>query len=120
MASGVVSDLDFIEELRLRRWARQHYVPAEHRQPSWHPFDLAKNVVNDTLHFALRVDTTKIPADLLKAYYQVELEALSASNPAGKPSARQKREARESARERLEEEAKDGRFLQRKPVYALW
>src|SRR5207248_10380279 len=41
-------------------------------------------------------------------------------NPSGKPSARQKREARESARERLEEEAKDGRFLQRKAVYALW
>jgi hypothetical protein len=40
MASGVVSDLDFIEELRLRRWARQNYVPAEQRQPSWHPIVL--------------------------------------------------------------------------------
>src|SRR5262245_11590486 len=30
-------DLDFIEELRLRRWARQNYVPPEQRDSSWHP-----------------------------------------------------------------------------------
>jgi hypothetical protein len=29
--------LDFIEELRLRRWARQNYVPPEQRDTSWHP-----------------------------------------------------------------------------------
>src|SRR5437870_534079 len=37
-------------------------------------FDLAKNVINDTLHFALRIDTQAIPNDLLRAYTQVELE----------------------------------------------
>jgi hypothetical protein len=83
-------------------------------------FDLAKNVVNDTLHFAFRVDSAKLPTDLLRAYYQVELEALAANNPSGRPSARQKREARDSARERLEEEAKDGRFLKRKAIELLW
>lgn len=40
MGSGVVADVDFIEELRLRRWARQHYVPVESREPSWHPIVL--------------------------------------------------------------------------------
>src|SRR5579862_3307016 len=40
-------------------------------------FDLAKNVVNDALHFALRVDTNKLPSDLLRAYTQVELQALA-------------------------------------------
>lgn len=30
-------DLDFIEELRLRRWARENYVPAPDRDSSWHP-----------------------------------------------------------------------------------
>jgi hypothetical protein len=29
--------LDFIEELRLRRWARENYVPRSRRQLSWHP-----------------------------------------------------------------------------------
>jgi hypothetical protein len=35
--SPVPAELDFIEELRLRRWARQHYVPPEQRDCSWHP-----------------------------------------------------------------------------------
>jgi hypothetical protein len=83
-------------------------------------FDLAKNIVNDTLHFALRVDSQKVPADLLRAYTAVELEGLAAGNPSGHPSARQKREARDSARERLEKEAADGRFLQRKSYEVLW
>jgi hypothetical protein len=29
--------LDFIEELRLRRWARENYVPSGRRQGNWHP-----------------------------------------------------------------------------------
>jgi hypothetical protein len=37
MTSSVLSELDFIEELRLRRWAREHYVPTGQRQRSWHP-----------------------------------------------------------------------------------
>jgi hypothetical protein len=37
MWSGVGSELDFIEELRLRRWARENYVPRGQRQTSWHP-----------------------------------------------------------------------------------
>src|SRR4051794_36246912 len=43
-------------------------------------FDLAKNVINDTLHFALRIDVTRLPTDLLRAYQAVELEALAKSN----------------------------------------
>jgi hypothetical protein len=68
----------------------------------------------------LRIDIDKIPADLLRAYYQVELEAAAANNPSGRPSARQKREAKEAARERLEEQAKDGRFRRRKAIEVLW
>ena len=37
MGTSVVADVDLIEELRLRRWAREHYVPRDRRQPSWHP-----------------------------------------------------------------------------------
>ena len=83
-------------------------------------FELAKNVVEDTLQFALRVDSQKIPGDLLRAYTQVELEALAAGNPSGLPSARQRREARAAARERLEREAGDGRFLRHKAYPVLW
>src|SRR5262249_58765712 len=65
-------------------------------------FELAKNVVNDTLHFALRIDAPKMPGDLLPAYYQTELDALAAGNPSGRPSARQQREARRAAQARLD------------------
>jgi hypothetical protein len=37
MVSSVAAEVDFIEELRLRRWAREHYVPRTQRQLSWHP-----------------------------------------------------------------------------------
>lgn len=83
-------------------------------------FDLAKNIVNDTLHFDLRIDAQKIPGDLLRAYTQVEIEAAARGNPSGFASSRQKREARESARERLEQEAHDGRYLRRKSFPMLW
>jgi hypothetical protein len=40
MSSGVMEmemELDFIEELKLRRWAREHYVSPEERSQKWHP-----------------------------------------------------------------------------------
>jgi len=83
-------------------------------------FDLAKNVVDDMLRFSLRIDQEKLPSDLLRAYYEMDLKALSANNPSGLPSARQKREAKEGARDRLEQEAKDGRYRKRKTIEVVW
>jgi hypothetical protein len=38
MLSSVAAEVDFIEELRLRRWARENYVPQQERElSSWHP-----------------------------------------------------------------------------------
>ncbi len=37
MLSSVAAEVDFIEELRLRRWARENYVPRGQRELSWHP-----------------------------------------------------------------------------------
>lgn len=83
-------------------------------------FDLAKNIVADTLQWALRIDAFKIPPDLLRAYTAEELEGLAASNPSGNPSNRQRREAKDRAKERLEDEARDGRFVKRKAHGILW
>jgi hypothetical protein len=79
-------------------------------------FDLAKNI----LHFALRIDRQTLPGDLLRSYTNAELRALGAQNPSGRPTRAQKKEAREAARERLEAEAKDGRFAQRTAYPVLW
>jgi hypothetical protein len=119
---------DHLKRLDALQAGRQRVASADGVETGWAAgehvldtdFDLAKNVVNDTLHFDLRVDTEKLPADLFRAYYAVELKALAGKNPSGFTSAKQKREAREIARERLEVEAKDGRFKKRKCVPVLW
>ncbi len=40
MSERSVRGLDVLEELRLRRWAREHFVAAEERDATWHPIVL--------------------------------------------------------------------------------
>jgi hypothetical protein len=47
MPSSVATEVDFIEELRLRRWARENYVPATEREHSWHPVVLDEMIRKD-------------------------------------------------------------------------
>jgi hypothetical protein len=42
-----MADVDLIEELRLRRWARENYVPADQRSRSWHPVILEEMLRKD-------------------------------------------------------------------------
>ena len=119
---------EHLDRLREHEAGRQRIASADGVEVGWTAgdhvldtdFTLEKNVVNGTLHFELRVDVDKLPNDLFRAYTAVELKALAKSNPSGMPSARQKREAKEAARERLEHEAKDGRFRKRKCIPVLW
>lgn len=119
---------EHIDRLADRMAGRQRLASADGVEVGWSAgdhildtdFNLEKNIINDTLHFELRIDLDKLPSDLMRAYYAVELKALTKDNPSGFPSARQKREAKEAARERLEEEARDGRFKKRKTVPVLW
>lgn len=121
-------DQEHLDRLADRSAGRQKIASADGVETGWTAgssildteFTLEKQILNDALLFELRVDTDKPPADLLKAYYEVELRALAKGNPSGLPSARQKREAKETARDRLEHEAKDGRFRKRKCTPVLW
>jgi hypothetical protein len=121
-------DDEHLDRIKDRQAGRQRIASADGVETGWTAgdhvldtdFHLAKNIINDTLTFDLRVDTDKIPSDLLRAYYAVELKALAKNNPSGFASARQKREAKEIARERLEQEAKDGRYKKRKCIPVLW
>jgi len=47
MFSAVMAEVDLIEELRLRRWARENYVPSEQRVRSWHPVILDEMLRKD-------------------------------------------------------------------------
>lgn len=39
--------LDIVKELRLRQWARRHYVSPAERSPSWHPVVLDEMALRD-------------------------------------------------------------------------
>jgi hypothetical protein len=119
---------EHLDRLSDRQAGRQRIASADGIETGWTAgdhildtdFQLAKNIINDTLTFDLRVDVDKLPSDLLRAYYSVELKALTKKNPSGLPSLKQKREAKEAARDRLEAEAKDGRYRKRKCIPVLW
>jgi hypothetical protein len=119
---------EHVERLEGHAIGKQRVAAADGVEVGWtagnhildRSFNLEKNIVQDTLHFCLRVDTTRLPSDLLKAYTQEELASQAAANPSGRVSARQKREARQTALQRLEAEAADGRYLRRKVIPVLW
>jgi hypothetical protein len=121
-------DDEHLERLRAHALAKGTPLAADGVLAGWaagghvldDQFTERKNVYPDHLLWDFWTETNRPPAELFKAYYETDLKALSANNPSGFPSAKQKREAKESARDRLEEEAKDGRFKKRRCVPVLW
>jgi hypothetical protein len=83
-------------------------------------FDPLKNIIEDALHLAIRVDTDKIPGALLRAYTKIETDARAQLNPSGYPTKAQRQEAKEAARIRAEAEAADGRFRRLAHYPVLW
>jgi len=82
--------------------------------------ELEKNVLNDALHLAMRVDTDKIPGSLLRAYTRIETDARAKTNPSGYPTKAQRAEAKEAAKVRAEAESADGRFRRLAHYPVLW
>lgn len=83
-------------------------------------FRLEKNILNDVLHCGVRIDTNKIPAALRKAWLEMELEAMGAENPSGRPTKAQRQQAKETLEERCQEEARDGKFRRMQHFPVLW
>jgi hypothetical protein len=83
-------------------------------------FNLEKNLVNDALHAAVRIDAVKIPGELKKAWIEMEIAERAAENPSGFPTRKQKQEAKEAVEERIQQEAEDGRFKTMKHFPFLW
>jgi hypothetical protein len=82
--------------------------------------DPAKNILDDALHLGLRVDTDKIPGELLRAYTKIEIDARAFASPTGFVTKAQREEAREAALARARAEAADGRFRRQKLYPVLW
>lgn len=83
-------------------------------------FSFEHNVFADALHFALRIDTNKVPGELKKAWTLMEEEVAAASNPSGFISKQQKRQVRDMVRQKLDDELRTGRFRRGKLIPILW
>ena len=61
MVSSLGAEVDFIEELRMRRWAREHYVPLDRRETNWHPVVLDEMQRKGIDKFIRENDVSQIP-----------------------------------------------------------
>jgi len=106
------SDIGLPEEIEYGWSGGRHILDGE--------FSFENNVFADALHFALRIDTNKVPGDLKKAYQLMEEEAVAKTNPSGFISKNQKRDVKETIRAKLDDELRTGRFRRSKLVPILW
>jgi len=83
-------------------------------------FGFEQNVYAEALFFGLRIDTNKVPGDLKKAHLLMEEQSLAASNPSGFISKAQKKEAKDTVRNRMEDELRSGKFRRSKVIPILW
>jgi len=83
-------------------------------------FQLEKNVIDGAVLAALRVDVSRIPGPLRKAWLEIELAALAAESPTGRVSRTQRKEAQEAVQARCEEELAEGKFRRMSQTPFLW
>ncbi len=83
-------------------------------------FDLEKNVINDALHCAVRIDTNQIPAAIRRAWLQIELAGVTAESPARRPTKAQRDEAKDAVQARCEKAARGGQFVKMSQFPVLW
>lgn len=83
-------------------------------------FTFENNAFADALHFALRIDTNKVPGEVRKAYEFMEEEAAAAGNPSGFISKNQKKDVKESVRQKMDEEMRSGKYRRSKLLPVLW
>lgn len=83
-------------------------------------FDFERNVFNDAVSFALRVDSSRVPAELRQAYKMMEEEAVAASNPSGFISRKQKSAVKETLARKLDRELRSGKFRRSRLTPVLW
>jgi hypothetical protein len=83
-------------------------------------FGLDKNVLGDVLYCGIRIDTTKVPAALRKAWLQMEKEALTADDPGRRLTKSERQQVNDAVEQRAKEEASDGRFRRMQHVSVLW
>ena len=98
--------------------ARVGFLAGEHLLDR--DFDLEKNILNDALHFAMRIDSNQVPAAIRKAWLQIELATLRAEAPERRLTKAERQEAKEAVEARCDEAARGGQFLKMQQFPILW
>lgn len=83
-------------------------------------FDLGKNVINDAVHAAIRIDSNQVPSAIRKAWLQIELAGMAKDAPNGKLNKAQRTEAKEAVEERCRAEAATGKYRKMSASSWLW
>src|SRR5687767_5833374 len=121
-------DQDFLDKLAAHALKPGEFGVPEEEDYGWsggrHVFDATfsfeHNVFADALHFALRIDTNKVPGELKKAWALMEEDAAASASKSGFVSKDQKQELKESLRKKVEDEVRSGHFRRSKLVPILW
>ncbi len=83
-------------------------------------FSFARNAVADGLHWAMRIDSHRPPADLVRSYCRENERAMLQATGREFLSRTEKREAREQALARADQEARAGAFRRMKSIPVFW
>jgi hypothetical protein len=121
-------DEEMIETLAKKAMGADHIRASDKTEIGWitgqhildTKFDFAKNAVADGLCFAMRIDTNKPPADLVRGYQKQAEAALLEASGREFLSKAERREAREKALARADSEARSGVFRRMKSVPVFW
>lgn len=123
-------DDNLMEKFRAHAVGKQRVMRSDREEVGWiggrhlldREFDAEKNVILECLHFGLRIDSNKVPPDILRAYVQMELDALRkhADGAKGAAFAKLKKAAVQAAKDRAEQEVKEGRYRSQKQFPILW
>lgn len=111
-------DENLLDKLRANAIGTRRVMWATNEEIGWmggrhlldREFDIEKNVLLECLHFGMRIDASRIPPDLMRAYVELELESLREGNGNGRGFSRLKKQAVEAARRRAELEIRDGQY----------
>ena len=83
-------------------------------------FDTNKNIIGEALHFGIRTDSVQIPGPIKRAWTAIELAGIMKDNQGGRPSKKQREEAKEAIEARCAAEAEKGNYLRMNEVSVLW
>ena len=83
-------------------------------------FDFEKNVIEEAMHFGIRIDSCQVPSPIKRAWMKMELVGIMADREGGRPTKVQREQAKEAVEARCIAEAEKGNYLRMSETPVLW